>query len=158
MRSAGFAGAPAGLALYREHRADRPVAAVIYTYSHIDHFGGVLGVVDAGTAVPIVAPEHFLDHVISENVYAGVAMLRRGLYHTGASLPVSATGLVGVGLGSGTSIGTVGRSGASPIPPQPIREDTAARARLIMSATCPGGTAAAWRPSTSAVPMPVSVT
>ena len=71
--------AAAGLALYREHRGDRPVTAVIYTHSHIDHFGGVLGVVDAGTSVPIVAPEGFLEHAVSENVYAGVAMLRRGL-------------------------------------------------------------------------------
>lgn len=98
----------AGLALYREHRGDRPVTAVIYTHSHIDHFGGVLGVVDTGTDVPILAPEHFLEHAVSENVYAGVAMLRRGMYHTGAPLPVSATGQVGVGLGSGTSTGTVG--------------------------------------------------
>jgi alkyl sulfatase BDS1-like metallo-beta-lactamase superfamily hydrolase len=98
----------AGLALYREHRGDRPVTAVIYTHSHIDHFGGVLGVVDPGTDVPIVAPEHFLEHAVSENVYAGVAMLRRGMYHTGAALPVSATGQIGVGLGSGTSTGTVG--------------------------------------------------
>lgn len=100
--------AAAGLALYREHRGDRPVTAVIYTHSHIDHFGGVLGVVDADTGVPIVAPEHFLEHAVSENVYAGTAMLRRGMYHTGATLPVSATGQVGVGLGSGTSTGTVG--------------------------------------------------
>jgi alkyl sulfatase BDS1-like metallo-beta-lactamase superfamily hydrolase len=98
----------AGLALYREHRGDRPVTAVIYTHSHIDHFGGVLGVVDPGTDAPIVAPEHFLEHAVSENVYVGVAMLRRGMYHTGATLPVSATGQVGVGLGSGTSTGTVG--------------------------------------------------
>ena len=98
----------AGLALYRNHRGDRPVTAVIYTHSHIDHFGGVLGVVDAGTDVPIVAPRHFLEHAVSENVYAGVAMLRRGVYHTGAGLAVSATGQVGVGLGSGTSTGTVG--------------------------------------------------
>jgi alkyl sulfatase BDS1-like metallo-beta-lactamase superfamily hydrolase len=100
--------AAAGLALYREHRGDRPVTAVIYTHSHIDHFGGVLGVVDADTSVPIVAPEGFLDHAVSENVYAGAAMLRRGLYHTGMSLPVSAAGMVGVGLGSGTSTGTSG--------------------------------------------------
>jgi alkyl sulfatase BDS1-like metallo-beta-lactamase superfamily hydrolase len=98
----------AGLALYREHRGDRPVTAVIYTHSHIDHFGGVLGVVDADTDVPIAAPEHFLDHAVSENVYAGTAMTRRGMYHTGVTLPVSAAGQVGVGLGSGTSMGTVG--------------------------------------------------
>jgi len=100
--------AAAGLALYREHRGDRPVTAVIYTHSHIDHFGGVLGVVEAGTSVPIVAPAGFLEHAVSENVYAGVAMLRRGAYHTGMYLPVSAEGMIGVGLGSGTSTGTVG--------------------------------------------------
>ena len=100
--------AAAGLALYREHRGDRPVQAVIYTHSHIDHFGGVLGVVDADTDVPIVAPTGFLEHAVSENVYAGTAMLRRGMYHTGMGLPVSATGTIGVGLGPGTSKGTVG--------------------------------------------------
>ncbi|TCO17201.1 alkyl sulfatase BDS1-like metallo-beta-lactamase superfamily hydrolase [Kribbella steppae] len=98
----------AGLALYREHRGDRPVRAVIYTHSHIDHFGGVLGVVDADTDVPVVAPTGFLEHAVSENVYAGTAMLRRGMYHTGMGLPVSATGNLGVGLGPGTSTGTVG--------------------------------------------------
>ena len=98
----------AGLALYREHRGDRQVQAVIYTHSHIDHFGGVLGVVDADTEVPIVGPAGFLEHAVSENVYAGTAMLRRGLYHTGMGLPVSATGTLGVGLGPGTSTGTVG--------------------------------------------------
>ncbi|MBA4024331.1 MAG: alkyl/aryl-sulfatase [Gordonia sp.] len=100
--------AAAGLALYREHRGDRPVVAVIYTHSHIDHFGGVLGVVDADTTVPIVAPEHFLEHAVSENVYAGGAMLRRGMYHTGMVLEVSATGTLGAGLGPSTSKGTVG--------------------------------------------------
>jgi alkyl sulfatase BDS1-like metallo-beta-lactamase superfamily hydrolase len=100
--------AAAGLALYRAHRGERPVTAVIYTHSHIDHFGGVLGVVDADTDVPIVAPAGFLEHAVSENVYAGVAMLRRGMFHTGMGLPVSATGTIGVGLGPGTSTGTVG--------------------------------------------------
>jgi alkyl sulfatase BDS1-like metallo-beta-lactamase superfamily hydrolase len=98
----------AGLALYRTHRGQRPVTAVIFTHSHIDHFGGVLGVVDADTDVPVVAPAGFLDHAVSENVYAGTAMLRRGMYHTGMALPVSATGTIGVGLGPGTSMGTVG--------------------------------------------------
>ena len=100
--------AAAGLALYRKHRGDRPVTAVIYTHSHLDHFGGVLGVVDSGTDVPIVAPEHFLDHAVSENIYAGGAMLRRANYHAGNNLPVSATARVGVGLGSGASAGAVG--------------------------------------------------
>ena len=101
--------AAAGLALYREHRGDRPVTAVIYTHSHIDHFGGVLGVVDADTDVPIVAPSSFLEHAVSENVYAGGAMLRRGdVPHRRCVLPMGATGTLGAGLGPGTSNGTVG--------------------------------------------------
>jgi alkyl sulfatase BDS1-like metallo-beta-lactamase superfamily hydrolase len=100
--------AAAALALYRAHRGDRPVTAVVYTHSHIDHFGGVLGVVEADTTVPVVAPAGFMEHTVSENVYAGTAMLRRGMYHTGAPLDVSGTGMVGVGLGPGASTGTVG--------------------------------------------------
>ena len=100
--------AAAALALYRRHRGDRAVTAVIYTHAHIDHFGGVLGVVDADTSVPILAPEHFLQHAVSENVYAGVAMLRRGYYYAGVSLPKDATGTVGIALGAGASTGTVG--------------------------------------------------
>ena len=100
--------AAAALALYRANRGEREVTAVIYTHSHIDHFGGVLGVVDADTSVPIVAPVHFLDHTVSENVYAGTAMLRRGAYYSGMSLATSATGRVGMGLGAAASTGTVG--------------------------------------------------
>jgi alkyl sulfatase BDS1-like metallo-beta-lactamase superfamily hydrolase len=100
--------AAAAIALYRAHRGEREVAAVIYTHAHIDHFGGVLGVVDAGTTVPILAPEHFLEHAVSENVYAGNAMLRRGMYYSGAGLPVSPTGRVGMGLGPAGSEGIVG--------------------------------------------------
>ena len=35
----------AGLELYYQHRPRRPVVAVIYTHSHVDHYGGVKGVV-----------------------------------------------------------------------------------------------------------------
>ena len=100
--------AEAALALYRRHRGDRPVTAVIYTHAHLDHFGGVLGVVAADTDVPIIAPEHFLEHAVSENVYAGVAMLRRSYYYAAIHLPHSATGTLGVGLGAGGSTGTPG--------------------------------------------------
>jgi alkyl sulfatase BDS1-like metallo-beta-lactamase superfamily hydrolase len=100
--------AAAALALYRAHRGDRAVTAVIYTHSHLDHFGGVLGVVDAGTDVPIIAPEHFMEHSVSENVYAGIAMLRRGFYYSGDPLPVGPEGKVGMGLGAAASTGTIG--------------------------------------------------
>lgn len=103
--------AAAALALYREQRGARPVTGVIYSHSHVDHFGGVKGVttqeeVDAGT-VPVLAPDGFLEHAIAENVYAGTAMGRRAGYMYGAALERSATGGVGAGLGQTTSTGTV---------------------------------------------------
>lgn len=104
--------AAAALKLYREHRGgDRPVTAVIYTHSHVDHFGGVLGVtsqadVDAGR-VAVLAPEGFIDHVVSENVYAGTAMLRRAGYMYGTMLARGPRGQVGCGLGQNTSTGEV---------------------------------------------------
>ncbi|MBO0880184.1 MAG: MBL fold metallo-hydrolase [Mycobacterium sp.] len=97
--------AAAGLALYRRNRGDRPVTAVIYTHSHIDHFGGVEGVVTE--PVPILAPVGFLEHAVAENVYAGTAMLRRGNYHAGQSLEPGPRGLIGTGLGQTGSYGTV---------------------------------------------------
>ena len=91
--------AAAALALYRSHRGDRAVTAVIYTHSHVDHFGGVLGVttqadVDAGK-VPVVAPEGFIGHAVQENVYAGTAMTRRAAYMYGTALDRSPQGQVG---------------------------------------------------------------
>jgi alkyl sulfatase BDS1-like metallo-beta-lactamase superfamily hydrolase len=97
--------AAAALTLYRTHRGNRPVTAVIYTHSHIDHFGGVEGVVE--DEVPILAPAGFLENAVAENVYAGTAMLRRGVYHTGGSLPAGPTGLIGTGLGQTASHGRV---------------------------------------------------
>ncbi|WP_176704309.1 alkyl/aryl-sulfatase [Mycobacterium malmoense] len=104
--------AAAALALYREHRGgDRPVVAVIYTHSHVDHFGGVLGVtsqadVDAG-AVAVLAPEGFAEHAVRENVYAGPAMTRRATYMYGTLLPRGPRSQVGCGLGQATSTGEV---------------------------------------------------
>jgi alkyl sulfatase BDS1-like metallo-beta-lactamase superfamily hydrolase len=103
--------AAAALALYREHRGDRVVTAVIYTHSHADHFGGVLGVtnqadVDAGK-VTVIAPEGFTEHAVQENVYAGTAMTRRASYMYGTVLPPGPQGQVGCGLGQNTSTGEV---------------------------------------------------
>ena len=104
--------AAAALALYRKHRGDRPIVAVIFSHSHIDHFGGVLGIVtpeevEAGR-VQIVAPEGFLEHAIAENVYAGTAMSRRSGYMYGAALARGPQGQVGAGLGQTTSTGAPG--------------------------------------------------
>ncbi|WP_175879773.1 alkyl/aryl-sulfatase [Mycobacterium sp. IS-2888] len=104
--------AAAALDLYRTHRGgDRPVVAVIYTHSHVDHFGGVLGVtsqadVDAG-AVAVLAPEGFVEHAVKENVYAGPAMTRRATYMYGTLLPRGPQDQVGCGLGQAPSTGEV---------------------------------------------------
>ncbi len=103
--------AAAALGLYRTHRGDRPVTGVIYTHSHVDHFGGVKGVttqedVDAGR-VPVLAPEGLVTHAVSENVYAGTAMARRAGYMYGAALDRGPTGGVGAGLGQTTSTGSI---------------------------------------------------
>ena len=103
--------ASAALSLYREHRGERRVTAVIYTHSHVDHFGGVKGVttqedVDAGV-VRVYAPEGFTEHAVAENVYAGTAMSRRSAYMYGAALARGPQGAVGAGLGQTNSTGTI---------------------------------------------------
>ncbi|MDP9869491.1 MULTISPECIES: alkyl/aryl-sulfatase [Streptosporangium] len=98
--------AAAALRLYRDHRGDRPVTGLIYTHSHVDHFGGARGVTD-GVGIPVLAPAHFMEHAVSENVYVGTAMNRRALYMYGQLLPPSPEGQLGCGLGMGTSAGTV---------------------------------------------------
>ncbi|MDX6739151.1 alkyl/aryl-sulfatase [Actinocorallia sp. A-T 12471] len=101
--------AAAALALYREHRGDRPVTCLIYTHSHVDHFGGAEGVIPEGNPdrVPILAPAGFLEHAVAENVYAGAAMGRRGVYHTGILLPKAPDGMIGTGLGQTASSGRI---------------------------------------------------
>ncbi|MFI1978892.1 alkyl/aryl-sulfatase [Streptomyces wedmorensis] len=104
--------AAAGLGLYTRNRGERPVKAVIYTHSHGDHFGGVLGVTThaavAAGECDVIAPDGFMDHAVSENVFAGPAMLRRAVYMYGRSLPVGPEASVGFGLGQALSTGTVG--------------------------------------------------
>lgn len=106
------APAAAGLKLLKQHVEDKPVTAVIFTHSHADHFGGVLGVVTekqiATGSIKIVAPEGFFEHSMSENLLAGNAMSRRASYMFGNLLPASAQGNVDAGLGKTTSSGKIG--------------------------------------------------
>ena len=103
--------AKAGLDLYYQYRPKKPVVAVIYTHSHVDHYGGVKGVVSEADVksgkVHIYAPDKFLEEAVSENVLAGNAMSRRALYMYGALLPRGPFGQVDGGLGKTTSVGTV---------------------------------------------------
>ncbi|MBB2496522.1 MBL fold metallo-hydrolase [Pseudomonas sp. UL070] len=115
--------AKAALELYFKHRPKKPVVAVIYTHSHVDHYGGVRGVVDEADVtsgkVKIYAPLGFLEHAVAENVMAGTAMSRRASYMYGNLLPPNETGQLGAGLGTTTSAGTV-----TLIPPTDIIQKT----------------------------------
>jgi alkyl sulfatase BDS1-like metallo-beta-lactamase superfamily hydrolase len=103
--------AKAGMDLYYKNRGKKDVIAVIYSHSHVDHYGGVRGVVDEADVkagkVKIYAPINFLDHAVAENVMAGNAMSRRASYMYGNLLPPNEKGQVGAGLGTTTSAGTV---------------------------------------------------
>lgn len=102
--------ASAAMDLVREHIGDRPITAVIYTHSHIDHYGGVRGLLSEEDRknVRIVAPEGFLQHVVSEGVYAGTAMGRRAAYMFGSLLEPGPRGTLTTGLGVAPSRGSIG--------------------------------------------------
>jgi alkyl sulfatase BDS1-like metallo-beta-lactamase superfamily hydrolase len=97
--------------LYHEERPLKVIKALIYTHCHGDHFGGAVAIVEAAPkdpALPVYAPDGFLEHAVSENIYAGNAMGRRAVYMYGSSLEKSPTGTVGCGLGMAISSGKSG--------------------------------------------------
>jgi alkyl sulfatase BDS1-like metallo-beta-lactamase superfamily hydrolase len=102
----------AGLELVNEKLGKKPIKAIIFTHSHIDHFGGVKGIVGEEQAknekVEIIAPEGFFEHAISENVIAGNAMLRRAMFMFGQLLERSPKGLIGNGLAQAAARGNTG--------------------------------------------------
>ncbi len=127
--------ARAAFDLFHRHFPKRPVTAVIYTHSHVDHWGGVKGIVstedvrDGG--IRIIAPEGFAKEVISENLMAGNAMSRRATYMFGMTLPRGPSGQVDAGMGKAASAGTI-----SYIPPteeitKPVQEMTIDGVRFI---------------------------
>ena len=113
--------AAAALKFINEKLGERPVTGVVYSHSHADHFGGVRGVVDEADVssgkVPVIAPVGFMDHAVSENVYAGNAMTRRMFYQYGVLLPRSPFGHVDQSIGKNTAAGNLGL-----IPPSVIIE------------------------------------
>lgn len=103
--------ARAALELANEHLGARPVVAVIYTHSHVDHFGGARGVVDTALLeagkVRIIAPHGFLEEAVSENVIAGAAMGRRANFQFGHRLAPGPEGRISSGIGQAVSQGTI---------------------------------------------------
>lgn len=112
----------AAMQLVEKNLGVLPVKAVIISHPHIDHFGGIAGVISdeqaadstltleeqlASGFVPIIVPEHFTEHAVSENIYAGKAMGRRASYQYGVFLEESETGTLAMGIGMGQSSGSV---------------------------------------------------
>ena len=101
--------AAAAFEFARRHLGERPIVAIIFTHSHIDHFGGVLGVLTAAGLradnIRIVAPEGFMEEATSENIIAGTAMSRRAMFMYGSRLARSARGHVDSGLGMSPAFG-----------------------------------------------------
>ncbi len=111
--------AKAALDLYLANRPAKPVSAVIYSHSHVDHFGGAKGVMTAEDGasgkIKVIAPDGFMEHAVAENVIAGNAMRRRAQFQFGSTLPVGERAQVDTGLGKALSVGTV-----SLIPPNDV--------------------------------------
>ncbi len=126
--------------LFQEHKGEGlPVTAVVFSHSHGDHFGGVRGIIDddmvrAGK-VQVIAPRDFMDHTISENVYAGNAMNRRMFYQYGVLLPVSPYGYVSQGLGQAISRGASGLVAPTRVVEKPIEEFEVDGVRMIFQNT-----------------------
>lgn len=104
--------AKAALEFINEQLGERPVVAVVYSHSHADHYGGVRGVVDEADVksgkVKVIAPKGFMEHAVSENVYAGNAMNRRMFFQYGVLLPRSPFGHVDQSIGKNTAAGNLG--------------------------------------------------
>jgi len=127
--------AAAALAFARKHLGDKPVSAIVFTHSHIDHFGGVLGVVSpqevAARNIPVVASDGFIEEATSENVMVGTAMGRRSLYQFGKDLERSPKGMVDTGLGKGVAYGNFGILQPTQLVTQPTQEVTLDGVRFV---------------------------
>lgn len=99
------------LAFTREQLGDKPVTGIIFTHSHVDHFGGALGVISDKDAksgnIPIIAPAGFMEESTSENILAGPTMARRAGFMYGRDLAISERGHIDTGLGKAPAFGTI---------------------------------------------------
>jgi alkyl sulfatase BDS1-like metallo-beta-lactamase superfamily hydrolase len=131
--------ARAALTLLNEKVGKRPVTAVIISHSHGDHFGGVRGVVNAEDVksgkVPVIAPKGFIEEALSENMFAGNAMMRRKSYTYGDALPPSPFGHVDCSIGKFTAKGEIGIFTPTREITQPIEELTVDGVRMVFQNT-----------------------
>jgi alkyl sulfatase BDS1-like metallo-beta-lactamase superfamily hydrolase len=131
--------AKAALDFINEKIGKKPVVAVVYSHSHADHFGGVRGVVDEADVrsgkVKVIAPIHFMEHAVAENVYAGNAMSRRLFFQYGVLLPASPFGHVDQSIGKNTASGAIGLIEPNVIIKKPIEELTIDGVKMIFQNT-----------------------
>ena len=131
--------AAAALAFINEQLGERPVVAAVYSHSHADHFGGVRGVVDEADVrrgkVKVIAPVGFMDHAVSENVYAGNAMNRRMFFQYGVLLPRSPFGHVDQSIGKNTAAGNLGLIPPNVIIKEDIEELTVDGVKMVFQNT-----------------------
>ena len=131
--------AAAAYALVTEQLGHRPVVAVVYSHSHPDHFAGVRGVIDEADvtsgAVKLIAPVGFLEHAVSESVYAGNAMNRRLFYQYGSLLDRSPFGHVDQSIGKSVAAGTVGLIAPNVVITDDIEELTVDGVRMVFQNT-----------------------
>lgn len=99
--------ARAALDFANYHLGERPVVAVVISHTHVDHFGGIRGVINEDDNVPIIVPEGFERYAVSENIYAGTAMGRRAQFMYGMFVPPGPYGMLGIGLGVAIPHGTI---------------------------------------------------
>ena len=126
--------------LLQEHIGEgKPISTVIYSHNHGDHWGGVRGLITdedvASGRVQVIAPEGFMNHLVSENVFAGNAMNRRLFFQYGLLLPRSPYGYVTQGLGHGVSRGSVGLIAPTREIKEPIEELVVDGVRMVFHLT-----------------------
>jgi len=118
--------AAAAMAFARQHLGNKPVTAMVFTHSHIDHFGGALGIATADEValrkIPVIASAGFMEEATGENVMVGTAMGRRSVYQFGRDLERSPKGNVDTGLGKNVVYGTFGILPPSKLITQPTEE------------------------------------
>ena len=114
--------AEAAMDLVEENLGKRPVLAIVISHPHADHFGGIRGVIReeqvadralsieeqiSSGKIPIIVPEGFTEHAVSENLFAGTAMGRRAAYQYGVLLDKGVKDALAMGIGLSQSTGTL---------------------------------------------------
>ncbi|MCO5123036.1 MAG: MBL fold metallo-hydrolase [Rhizobacter sp.] len=131
--------ARAALEFINDKLGKRPVVGVVYSHSHVDHFGGVRGVVDeadvASGKVKVIAPAGFMQAAIEENVFAGNAMSRRTQWQYAILLPRDAHGHVDQAIGKNVANGNTGLIAPNVLISKGIEEITLDGVKMVFQNT-----------------------